>query len=99
VLSKQYSGVDFAPYAEDLTEPGELNKSLGSGKFFVHWMRCWMGLRLSPFMAVRFYYLAEEFAQGNRWAKRQPTVLGPNQAQSPWVRDVQSNDALGHEMG
>jgi hypothetical protein len=29
-------------------------------------MRCWMGLKPSPFMAVRFYYLAEEFARQNR---------------------------------
>jgi hypothetical protein len=71
-LLKRYSGVDFAPYAKDLSEPGEPNKSLVCGKPWVHWVRCWMGLRPSPFMAVRFYYLAEEFARGNRWAKDNP---------------------------
>ena len=31
-----------------------------------------MGFKPSPYWAVRFYYLAEEFARGNRWDKDNP---------------------------
>jgi hypothetical protein len=56
---QRFSGVDFTQYASELRE--------GSCKrWWVHWTRCWMGLKPSPFMAVRFYYLAEEFVRGNR---------------------------------
>jgi hypothetical protein len=58
---QNFSGVDFTHYAADLKEPC-LDPE---GKSWVHWTRCWMGLKPSPYMAVRFYYLAEEFARGN----------------------------------
>jgi hypothetical protein len=43
-LLNQYSGVDFSPYAKELTEPRDPNTPLGSRKVWVHWMRWWMGL-------------------------------------------------------
>jgi hypothetical protein len=71
-LLKRYSGVDLTPYAEELHKSREPKKPLSSGRQWVHWTRCWMGLKPSPFMAIRFYYLAEEFARGNRWQKDNP---------------------------
>jgi hypothetical protein len=56
---QRFSGVDFSQYVSELRE-GPCKR------WWVHWTRCWMGLKPSPFMAVRFYYLAEEFARGNR---------------------------------
>ena len=64
-LLRQYSGIDLTPFA------AELRESLGMGttdapSFWVRWERCWMGLKPSPYMAIRFYYWAEEFARGNQ---------------------------------
>jgi hypothetical protein len=59
---KRYLGVDFEPYRNELKEHFRDQK----GKAWPHWTRCWMGLTPSPYMAVRFYYFAEEFAWGNR---------------------------------
>jgi hypothetical protein len=61
---QRYSGVDFTHYSDDLKGPVR--------PLWVHWTRCWMGLKPSPFMAVRFYYWAEEFAKGNRREKGNP---------------------------
>jgi len=45
---QKYSGVDFSNYAGNLKDP--LN---GPDRHdWVHWTRCWMGLKPSPFMAV-----------------------------------------------
>jgi hypothetical protein len=59
---KKFSGVDFSHYATKLKQhlPGDTYRK------WVHWVRCWMGFKPSPYMAVRFYYWAEEFARGNR---------------------------------
>ena len=59
-LLRRYSGVDFLPYAKELSIPGVTPDQPVPQLF--HWTRCWMGLRPSPFMAVRFYYLGEEFS-------------------------------------
>jgi hypothetical protein len=55
---QRYSGVDFSHYSADFQGAVLIAR--------VHWARCWMGFKPSPYMAVRFYYLAEEFARGNR---------------------------------
>jgi hypothetical protein len=52
---QRYSGVDFSHYSANFQEGCLIVK--------VHWTRCWMGFKPSPYMAVRFYYLAEEFAR------------------------------------
>jgi hypothetical protein len=54
-----FSGIDLTPLKRQLgvTTPGP---------FHVHWTRCWMGAKPSPFCAVSFFYLAEEFIRGNR---------------------------------
>ena len=61
-ILERYSGVDFEPYHKELKSHFGDRK----GKAWPHWTRCWMGLTPSPYMAVRFYYFAEEFARGNR---------------------------------
>jgi hypothetical protein len=65
---QKFSGVDLSHYASSLKEPLlEMTK-----KFWVHWIRCWMGLKPSPFMAIQFHYWTEEFARGNRREKNNP---------------------------
>ena len=54
-----YSGIDVTPFASHL--------GLSNNRpCWLRWVRTWMGARPSPFMAVRFYYLADEFIRGNR---------------------------------
>jgi hypothetical protein len=65
---QKYSGVDFSHYAERLRELG----FHFTDDEWVHWTRCWMGFKPSPYMAVRFYYWTEEFARGNRLEKINP---------------------------
>ena len=55
-ILQRFSGIDLSHYSE-----AEI-------AMWVHWTRCWMGLKPSPYMAVRFYYWAEEFARGDRRA-------------------------------
>lgn len=52
-----YSGVDLTPYKQVLRieEPGP---------YHLRWTRTWMGARPSPYWAVRFFYIAEEFVKG-----------------------------------
>jgi hypothetical protein len=70
-LLQRFSGVDFSPYASDLKTPdGPIDSSIKSN--WAHWIRCWMGLKPFPYMAVRFYYLAEEFARGHRRERTNP---------------------------
>jgi hypothetical protein len=51
------SGIDITPFAVPLGFPP--NKPI-----WLHWVRMWMGARPSPFFAVKYYYLAEEFIRG-----------------------------------
>ena len=60
-----YSGIDLTPFKSEL---GITSK----GPFFVHWTRCWMGARSSPYCAVAFFYLAEEFIRGNHLSNDNP---------------------------
>jgi hypothetical protein len=62
-LVQSFLGVDLRYYADDMSL---------EGNSLVHWARCWMGLKPSPFMAVRFYYLAEELCRGKRHQKNNP---------------------------
>jgi hypothetical protein len=55
---QKFSGVDVTPYKVDLN----LNQT---GTCWLHWSRTWMGSRPSPYNAVLFYYLADEFIRGN----------------------------------
>jgi hypothetical protein len=59
---QRFSGVDFSQYSSEL-------RTDSCKKCWVHWTRCWMGLKPSPFMAVRFYYLGNRKDKNNalRW--------------------------------
>lgn len=60
-----YSGVDLTPYktALHITTPGP---------YHLRWTRTWMGARPSPFFAVRYFYIADEFVRGNHLDPRNP---------------------------
>jgi hypothetical protein len=62
---QSYSGIDLTPLKEPLgiTTPGP---------YHVHWTRCWMGAKPSPFYAVSYYYLSEEFIRGDHLEKGNP---------------------------
>jgi hypothetical protein len=60
-----YSGVDITPYKRDL-------HIHTGGPYWLHWTRTWMGARPSPYNAVSFYYIAEEFIRGNQSDKSNP---------------------------
>jgi hypothetical protein len=62
-----YSGVDVTPYKSDLGVSKE-------GVCWLHWSTTWMGSRPSPYNAVVFYYLAEEFIRGNERDRSNPFV-------------------------
>jgi hypothetical protein len=57
---RPYSGIDLTAFKSALGF-GDLDDDA----FLIRWNRCWMGLRPSPYYAVRYYYWAEEFARGN----------------------------------
>jgi hypothetical protein len=67
-LIQRLSGVDLRHYAGNMGKM--MAQETAKGKHLVCWAQCWMGLKPSPFMAIQFYYLAEEFACGNCHHKR-----------------------------
>ena len=71
-----YSGIDLTPIANDLGSmvPDLIPKeNYGKeDKLSAVWLRTWMGFKPSPYWAVRFYYLAEEFCRGNSQEETNP---------------------------
>ena len=60
---RKHSGVDtapFSPFVLTSSNPGHDLKFMG-----LRWSRLFMGMKPSPYNAVRFYYWGEEFAKGN----------------------------------
>jgi hypothetical protein len=57
-ILQPYSGVDLQPYVDHL--PG-LTRLVSPS---YRWTRTWMGAKPSPYIAVQYYYLAEEFVRG-----------------------------------
>jgi hypothetical protein len=53
-----FSGVDATPFKKELNMENKRT-------CWLHWIRTWMGSRPSPYNAVLYYYLVEEFIQGN----------------------------------
>jgi len=56
---RPFSGVDLTPFRKDLHIPS-VSSALES------WGRLFMGMKPSPYLSVRFYYLAEEIVRGSR---------------------------------
>jgi hypothetical protein len=69
---QQFSGINVAPFRQEVNEETGLPTFGPQQKPWAHWNRCWMGLKSSPYMSVRYYYLAEEFARGDRRLNMNP---------------------------
>ena len=71
---QSYSGLDLTPYKKELcAEHPELIRQIqASGRLLGTWNVTWMGNKVSPFDAVKFYYLSEEFGRGNHLQEENP---------------------------
>ena len=69
---KRFSGIDVSTFNTEIRAETDLLNNAPTEKTWAHWNRCWMGLTSSPYMAVRYYYFAEEFARGDRRATTNP---------------------------
>ena len=73
-----YSGIDLSPLVNELrsTVPQLIpsQDQLGSSRLSAVWLRTWMGFKPSPYWAVCYYYLAEEFCRGNQKDKTNPLL-------------------------
>jgi hypothetical protein len=71
---EQYSGINVTTFTTEIDNDKGVECFLDDlkTKAWANWDRCLMGLKPSPYMAVRFYYFAEEFARSNRRAKSNP---------------------------
>jgi hypothetical protein len=71
---QRYSGIDVSTFKNEIDENPSLDRfpEDSQTRAWANWNRCWMGLKPSPYMAVRFYYFAEEFAKGDRRSKSNP---------------------------
>jgi hypothetical protein len=63
-ILQEYSGIDLTPFLELLTGLGFVLIGDADGLVKVCWEKYWMGCKPSPYVAVHFYYWAEEFARG-----------------------------------
>ena len=66
---RKYSGVDVSPLISALQTPLERDKR---GARVVRWTRLFMGMRPSPYNAVRYYYWGEEFVRGDPRSAQNP---------------------------
>ena len=57
---RPYSGIDLTPVGHQL---GKFSVSKGQ-QLWMRWNPLFMGMKPSPFFAVRYAYLAEELARG-----------------------------------
>jgi hypothetical protein len=63
ITLQPYSGVDITHYQKELH---------GSPSTSLRWNRTWMGAKPSPYAAVHYYYLAEEFIRGHHLDRNNP---------------------------
>jgi hypothetical protein len=68
------SGIDVSTFKQEINEDEDLTSFPDDDKSraWANWNRCWMGLKPSPYMAIRFYYITEEFCRGDRKLKTNP---------------------------
>ena len=63
---RKHSGVDTSPLSPFFPPSSDTNKNDRKRKVVgLRWSRLFMGMKPSPYNAVRFYYWGEEFARGN----------------------------------
>ncbi len=64
---KKYAGVDLTELRQELIDIGiDVDSEFGKNRIFLRWTRCLMGLRSSPYTAVRYFAWIEEFIRGSR---------------------------------
>jgi hypothetical protein len=68
---RPYAGVDLTHLHAHLEKASTADRGK-FGKLWERWCRLFMGLRPSPYLAVRYFYWAEEFARGNPLDKDNP---------------------------
>lgn len=59
---RKYSGVEVGPLAEAMLSPLRRKRN---GQCLLRWSRLFMGMRPSPYNAVRYFYGGDEFIRGN----------------------------------
>ena len=62
---RPFSGVELGPLTPLVPSIRPANKSTATKPAILRWTRLFMGMRPSPYLAVRHYYWGEEFARGN----------------------------------
>jgi hypothetical protein len=65
---RPYCGVDLTPFVGQLKSRPKYLK----GILWESWSRCFMGCKPSPYIAVRYLYLSDEFCRGDRLAVNNP---------------------------
>ena len=68
--ARKYVGVDLTEIKEALQDAGIVlpasSSCESSARLLLRWERCLMGLRCSPYLAVRYFALASEIIKGNQ---------------------------------
>jgi hypothetical protein len=67
---RKYSGVEVGPMVPLMVSPLTVRKH---GHCLLRWSRLFMGMRPSPYNAVRYYYWGEDFIRGNPRDKNNAT--------------------------
>jgi hypothetical protein len=71
---RPYAGMDLTQLAPEFDKQAQVDANGGlfekcvlneNGRFYERWERLFVGMRPSPYNAVRYFYWAEEFARGN----------------------------------
>jgi hypothetical protein len=65
---RPYCGVDLTPFKAQLKSRPEYVE----GILWERWERCFMGCKPSPYIAVRYLYISDEFFRGDRRSLRNP---------------------------
>ena len=98
---RKYLGVDLTPYQLNYDKLSSSKVVDSLGKVWVSWNRIAMGLKWSPYQAVKCMHLAEELIRGDRadpnnvfrWDRVRMNLPGPlgYNPSLPWVSKVRDN--------
>ena len=62
---KEESGINLTSFRKQINEHFPEHIRGQNQRLIYQWSRTWMGMKLSPFWAARYYYIMEEFIVGN----------------------------------
>jgi hypothetical protein len=65
---RPYYGVDLSPFKGQLKSRSNYKE----GMLWERWERCFMGCKPSPYIAVRYLYISDEFCRGDRRSSKNP---------------------------